>query len=173
VQAQIDLYALQLEMPGDWTLVEHNRRPEPSGPFNQRFGHDCADYTLASPSGAITIAITPQCGNADYAIEDAPGDAVVVKEKSPGEFIIRYFDPVRLKYVYTNAGQPNTPTLTEGTQPAPTNYMASPPVITITGASGEIVRMEVVLELIENLVPLKIALEQCDRVIASLEIAPR
>ena len=101
----IDLYNLEITLPSAWTIQEVNRRPEPTGAGEPVTGHDCADYTITSNEGFITLRLLPVCGYSDAGPSSWPADSVIVKELEKNNFIIRFFDPKKSVYKYVHGGQ--------------------------------------------------------------------
>lgn len=92
----LGLYDKLVELPASWTIIEINRRPEPSVEAGGLgLGHDCADYQLIDPGNQYTIGVLMPCTMGDG--ESAPLCSELVgiefmQQLSETRYLIRNID---------------------------------------------------------------------------------
>jgi len=159
----IERYGLSLEIPRGWIMAESNLRASPSGSAATADGK-CADYTITNISGAFQLSILPQCGYADWALGAVPEGAVIVREKPNHDFIIRYLEPGRALYVYTNA---NIAVIEDDESSAQESFCAIPPVVSI-GEGERPLLLVIELKVSRLSTDLDAELSTADRIVSSL-----
>jgi hypothetical protein len=102
----LSLYSVSVSLPEGWVLQEVDRRPEPLEEYNERTGHDCANYLIMSSDGYMKLNISPVCGFADGGGYPLVSDAVIVKSAphaNEGGVIARVLESG--DYIYGSAGE--------------------------------------------------------------------
>ncbi|MFZ5905298.1 MAG: restriction endonuclease [Chloroflexota bacterium] len=99
----VDLYAVVIKIPVDWTISEINRRPEPQTNFDPKQGHDCADYLITNQEETAKLFIRPTCGFGEGIGRPWPLNTVIIDQRD-STFFLRYFDEERNAYFYSTGG---------------------------------------------------------------------
>lgn len=100
----MDLYPLQLRLPTNWTIIEINRRVEPTD-GGLVLGHDCADYTIANAEGTLQMSLMPACGLGEGGNFLCPPDTVIIGPALHSDaHMVRFYGPSAMTYGYTESG---------------------------------------------------------------------
>lgn len=164
IDQRIDLYGIILRIPEDWTVIEENRRPAPAGAVT---AHECADYLVRNFAGTVRLSLRPQCARLETALDPAVEDAVVILERQPQEFIIRFYDDGRSLYAYTNATMVNIGGATQ--EPGQASLQANPPVISI-GSGKDLLLLQIDLSINSLTLDTQTALDLADQIVSSLDV---
>jgi hypothetical protein len=125
--APLALYGLQLDLPAGWSIEEINRRAEPAGPADPKYGHDCADYIIQNQARNALMLIQPECGFLDGGSDVWPEDGVQLVGEN-AKSIVRFLDSESGMYKYTQGWITQ---LTEGNNVQEMRTVSSPPILSI------------------------------------------